>query len=191
MKRNKSEYENDIAALIGRQLSRVRYFEIYYETANTYYTNPLFNGHILDYGCDLEMADGSIFGIIWDGEFFHYGAGISKASLSAQLPNARIWDFTEDNYWLNLIGKTITRTRVFWSDIQYTESQERHYYPQDVELKFSDGSSVFFSAFQYNEDKGILYGASDDIAIVFGNEAAQDTVLVPMSLKICSKVNFF
>lgn len=58
MKRSKSEYENDIATLVGKQLKRVRYFEICYNTDVPHYLNEAFSGHILDFGCDLEMIDG-------------------------------------------------------------------------------------------------------------------------------------
>jgi hypothetical protein len=173
MKRKKSEYENDIAAIVGKQLKRVRYFELCHENDAPYYLNELFHGHLLDFGCDLEMADGSIFGVIWDGEFFQYGVGISNTSLSAQLLDARVWDVTDEGHWVSLIGQTIVKVKAHWSWVQYVGSSKRHYYPQDVELEFGNGSLVFLSASSFNEDKDALWGMSDNIAIVFGSEVAK------------------
>jgi hypothetical protein len=173
MKRSKFEYENDIAAmLVGKRLTGVRYFEIRYDSDRPFYRDEPFPGHLLDYGCDLEIEDGSIFGIIWDSEYFQYGVGVFKLSLSSQLTDVRVWDVTSENHWASLIGKTITKVKVYWSWVQY-EGHEKQDYPQDVELEFEDGSVVFFSASQYNKDKDRLWGMSDDIAVVFGRDSAK------------------
>jgi hypothetical protein len=173
MKRSKLEYENDLAAMmVGECLHRVRYFEIQYETDEPYYLNDFFPGHLLDYGCDLEMSDGSIVGFIWDGEFFQYGVGIFRKSLHDEVKLAKVRDVTEEQNWANLVGKNISRTRVYWSWAQY-EGQEKQDYPQDVELEFDDGSLVFLSASQYRKDTDTLWGMSDDIAVIFGENAAK------------------
>ena len=112
MKRSKPEYESEVAALVGKRLKRVRYFEIRSDADAPYYLNELFCGHLLDYGCDFEMTDGSTFGVIWDGEFFQYGVGISRASLSTQLSDARVWDVTDHDNWASLIGQTIAKVKV-------------------------------------------------------------------------------
>lgn len=173
MKRSKSKYENDIAALIGKQLKRVRYFEICYDTNLPHYLNDAFSGHLLDYGCDLEMRDGSIFGIIWDWEYFQYGIGITQTSLSTKLSGVRVWEVTNDKHWANLIGQTIAKVKVYWSWVQSEGSSEKIYYPQDVEVEFSNACLVFFSSSQYNQEKDALWGISDDIAIIFDKDAAK------------------
>jgi hypothetical protein len=173
MKRSKLEYENDFSALmVGKCLHRVRYFEIQYDTDEPYYLNDSFPGHLLDYGCDFEMADGSIVGFIWDGEFFQYGVGIFGRSLHNEVKLAKVWDVTEEQNWAKLVGKNILRTRVHWSWAQY-EGQEKQDYPQDVELEFDDGSLVFLSASQYRKDTDTLRGMSDDIAVIFGENTAK------------------
>jgi len=179
MKKDKTAYENDVATLVGRCVKRVRYFEIKYDSESTYYSEQQFSGHILDYGCDLEMADGSIFGIMWDAEFFQYGIGSYKHSLAELLPSAKLWDVTENSYWVNLIGQKITKSKVYWSIIEYQEasnkeSSKKIEYPQDIELTFSNDSVVFISASDYSRDTNRLHGMADTIAIIFDHACAKN-----------------
>lgn len=173
------EFESSLAgALVGKCLHVVRYFEIQYETDQPSYVNDSFSGHLLDYGCDLELSDGSTVGFIWDGEYFQYGVGIYESSLKSEVKLAKVWDVTKEQNWENVVGKQISKTKVYWSWAQ-SEGQEKRYFPQDVELEFDDGSLVFFSASQYDEDTDTLCGASDDIAVMFGKTAAQKYKIGP------------
>ena len=173
MKRTKSEYENDVfTMLIGKRLTGVRYFEVRYDTVEPFYIGDPFPGHLLDYGCDLEFADRTIIGIIWDGEYFQYGIGVFKCSTASHLTGFKAWDASKENHWASLINMAITKVKVHWSWAQY-EGQEKHDYPQELEIEFENGSIVFFSASQYDKAKDTLWGMSDDIAVIFGNDAAK------------------
>ncbi len=173
MKRTKSEYEVDvIRMLIGKRLTGVRYFEIRYDTNEPFYICAPFPGHLLDYGCDLELEDGTIIGIIWDSEYFQYGIGVLKSSIASQLTDFSAWDVSKENHWTSLMNMAITKVKVHWSWAQY-EGQEKQDYPQELEIQFDDGSIVFFSASQYDKAKDTLWGMSDDIAVVFDNDSAK------------------
>jgi hypothetical protein len=137
-----------------------------------------FPGHLLDYGCDLEFADGSTIGIIWDGEYFQYGVGVFKCSTASHLTVFNAWDALKENQWASLINVSITEAKVHWSWAQY-EGQEKHDYPQELEIQFENGSIVFFSASQYDNARDILRGMSDDIAVVFGNDSAKNYGIGP------------
>jgi len=179
MKRTKAEYENDVnSMLVGKRLAGVRYFEIRYGTDEPYYLDDSFPGHLLDYGCDFEMEDESTVGIIWDGEFFQYGIGVLRSSLSSQLTDFMSWDVTASSYWAPLVGKTINKVKVYWSWAKY-KGKERADYPQDLEIAFEDGSKVFFSASQYNKEKDALWGMSDDVAVVFSMDTAKAYLIGP------------
>jgi hypothetical protein len=173
MIRSREDYEKEVLALVGKQLKDVVYYELRYELDTPLYSCYPQVGHILDFGCDLRTTDGDVFGLIWDGEFFQYGVGITRCSLSHQLADPRIWDATREAEWTPLIGQTITGVKVYWSWVQYEGELERHYYPQDVELKFGNGFLVYISSSQYSDEKDALWGASDDIAIIFGSESAE------------------
>lgn len=179
MKRRKLDFENNVTALIGKQLERVRYFEIRYESDSPMYFVGSFPGHLLDFGCDLEMSDGSVFGVIWDGEFFQYGVGVVNKSLADQLGDSKVFDVSSDVNWACLIGQSIVNVKVYWSWVQYEGEAEKIYYPQELEVEFENGSIVYFSASRYNEEKDSLWGISDDIAVVFGREAAQKYCIGP------------
>lgn len=179
MKRTKAEYENDVnSILVGRRLAGVRYFEIRYHTDKPNYQDDSFQGHHLDYGCDLEMEDGSTVGIVWDGEFFQYGIGILRSSLSSQLTDFMSWDVTANQYWAPLIGKAVNEVKVYWSWARY-EGREIEEYPQDLEVAFEDGSKIYLSASQYNEETDTLWGMSDDVAVVFSLDIAKRYCIGP------------
>jgi hypothetical protein len=146
------------------------------------YSIDSFAGHLLDFGCDLEMSNGSIFGIIWDGEYFQYGVGLVRESLANQLCESRCWDVTDDKNWAHLIGKNIVKATVYWSWVQYKGTDEKTYFPQELELEFESGSLLYFSASQYNEEKDSLWGMSDDIAVIFGRELAQKYHIGPYAI---------
>ncbi len=182
MKRSKLEYENDLSPmLVGKRLRGVRYFEIQYDVEKPNYLNDSFPGHLLDFGCDLEMSDGSIFGFIWDGEYFQYGVGILRSSLQDEVKVAKVWDVTKEQHWTDIVGNSVVKTRVYWSSVQ-DQGEEKQFYPQDVELEFDDGSLVFFSASQYREDTDTLWGMSDDIAVIFGENAAKKYKIGPFAV---------
>ncbi len=186
IRREKSEYEHDIAAIRGKRLQNVRYFELQYGSDRPFYREELFQGHVLDFGCDLEMTDGSIFGIIWDDEFTQFGIGVYRQSLSDQLNDPRVWLVTSEPHWAGLIGQVIENVSVYWSWEQYA-GHERQAYPQDIALEFDNGSRVFFSAAQFNSKSGQLWGTSDDIVVIFDEDSAKRYGVGPYANEIAAR----
>ena len=164
--RSRSEYEKAVSCMVGKQLQRVRYFEVDYASETICSLSP-FDGDQLDYGCDLEMSDGTIFGIIWDGEFHQYGVGVFSASLAEQLTEPRRWDVTHSSGWTALIGQSIVKVTIYWSWVESVAAGRVHF-PQDLELEFESGTLVYLSASHYDKKKDVLCGLSDDISVVFG-----------------------
>jgi hypothetical protein len=172
MSRSRIEYEAEAKRLVGKRLCAVSYFEINYESGKPFYETEGFPGHLLDFGCDLRAEDGSVWGVIWDGEYFQHGVGVLSESLRAHVLAAKSWDVSDDAHWKSHIGKLIVSVNVYWNWVQY-EGSNRRYYPQDLGVEFEGGDVVYFSASQYCRESDTLQGISDDIAVLFGNRAAE------------------
>lgn len=166
-------YEANASQLIGQTLTGVRYFEIAYESAEPTWALSPQVGHCLDFGVDLETVDGSVFGIIWDAEFFQYGIGIKTVSLANHLRRYHVWDVSDNDEWHQFIGSSISRVRVYWSWVETEGEDERLYYPQHLELGFDMGQRIFFSASEYFEDRDVLFPMSDAITVIFDEAVAQ------------------
>ncbi|MEM7020155.1 MAG: hypothetical protein AAF512_22785 [Pseudomonadota bacterium] len=167
MARDRSSYNHDVLALIGKRIARVTYYELEYDKVNTpCYEWPPFPGHLLDFGLDLELSDGSIHGFIWDTEYHQYGIGNTNCRLSSRLARWTSWDATGLSQWSPFIDKTITHVDVYWSWIEY-KGHERCDYPQDTVLRFPESKSLYLSAADYKHESDKLFEASDNIAVIF------------------------
>lgn len=187
LKEKQTQYEQRVAAVVGRCISTVRYYEIAYEESQLYWDNGQF--HSLDFGLDLKMEDGCRFKISWDSEFYQYEISLSEGSLADQLAESvAMWDVSNHPKWKPLLHNEIVDAKVYWSWVEFTTWQkqdslgrhlrqlfqkpERRDYPQDVELVFASGGRAFFSAAQYLKDEDKLFGMSDEVTVIFSDEVA-------------------
>lgn len=168
---NREEFESIAASLIGETIVSVSYFEIAYENNNQMWSyDPEYDS--LDYGLDLVMKSGKTKGIIWGSEFCQYGVSINSASLSTQLKGVRKLDVSKNSRWQNLIGEEILTAKVVWSWVKESGLfKPKVYYPQDLELSFSDNRKVYVSALDIQKKKPTPM--SDNLVVFFDRDEAR------------------
>jgi len=157
--------------MVGHELAAVRYFGL-----ATEYEEPLLwleesGCHSIDFGLDLATRSGEVFGIIWSGRFWQYGVDVLPASLTFEVKKSNSADLTENMSWSHLIGQKIAEAKVHWNWSGYI-NEPKVWYPQDIELVFSNGFSVFLCASELREN-GSLSFQQDNIAVVFGEISAK------------------
>ena len=168
--KTKSEFEKQVKRIVSQTLKRVRYFEIQYEDNQSYWNqDDRFDS--LDYGLDLEMMNGEVFGITWGAEFLPYGVSVDFKSLSNVLGRVQTWDVSDNSRWADLIGHKILDARVYWSWV--TTDGKRTEYPQNIELVFDKNHKVYLSAFEIRPD-GSQLGMMDHITVFFSEDDVRE-----------------
>ncbi len=89
----KEEYLSIVSAFEGEILISVEYFEINYEGNQAEFTENS-NYDCLDYGVNLKMQSGKVFGFIWGSEFTQYGVSVLEAPLQSEVTECREIDVT-------------------------------------------------------------------------------------------------
>jgi hypothetical protein len=167
---NKIRYENSVAEIIGRSISKVRYIEIDYQDQLPYWENEYF--HNIDFGVELETENGNFFRIKWDSEFFQYEISLNKGTLKDKFSDGIfVWDVTRHAKWIPYINIKIVDVKIYWSWVKV--EGKRFDYPQDLEMIFANGEKIYFSASQYFEDRDELFGFSDEVTVIFHEEVAK------------------
>ena len=161
----KSEYETLAEILIGEEIQKVEYFEINYDGYEIDFSgSESFDS--LDYGVNLYMASGQVFGFIWGDEFFQYGVSILKAPLQSEVSECREVEVSNSKNWNLLIGKKITNVRVDWGWVKESGLfKKKIYYPQSIVLQFEGSGLVVISALEVQD--GTHFGMSDNITVFF------------------------
>jgi hypothetical protein len=168
---NREEFDSIAESLIGETIVSVSYFEIAYENSKQMWCyDPDYDS--LDYGLDLVMESGETKGIIWGSEFCQYGVSINSASLSTQLKGVHKINVSNNSRWQNLIGEKILSSKVVWSWVKESGLfKPKVYYPQDLELTFSDNKKVYVSALDIQEK--MPTPMSDNLVVFFNREEAR------------------
>ena len=167
---NKDQYLNLASKLSGEVLSSVEYFEIEYEGFESPFSdNTEFDA--LDYGVNLRMASGNIFGFIWGGEFTQYGVSILESELQSEVSECRKIEVSSSKNWSHLINQEIEKVEVIWHWVKKAGIlKKKTYYPQSILLRFSGNVSVVISAMEITDTSH--WGMADNIIIFFNEEVA-------------------
>jgi hypothetical protein len=181
--KSRAEYDANLNRLIGIAIARIRYFEIDYQDGRPYFRDHSEIGHFLDYGVELIDPAGVPTCITWDGTFFQYGLAVYPESSSSDVLAGLSYDVSDDRMWRPYIGHKITAADSYWSWVAESmePNAERTYYPQDIRLVFDNRRSLYLSAAQYLDGSG-LFGMSDNVLIVFGDEAAKEHKIGPWAV---------
>ena len=93
---------------------------------------------------------------------------------SAEVLSGLSYDVTDDTEWIPFVGCTIVDVEGYWIWVadSVAANAYRTYYPQDLRLAFDNNRSMYFSAAQFLNDSGKLFGMSDNVLIVFNDGVA-------------------
>ncbi len=165
------EYLNLVSALEGETLISVEYFEINYESYKTEFAENS-DYDCLDYGVNLKMQSGKIFGFIWGSEFTQYGVSVLESSLQSEVTESREVDVTQSSNWRQLIGDNIQTAEVIWHWVKEIGLfKKKTCYPQSIVLTFNSGEVVVISALEISDNSH--WGMADNIVVFFNQNSAQ------------------
>jgi hypothetical protein len=86
---DKKTFELRCQELVGQKITKVTYY------SQRPFCNDNSKFHSLDFGLDLETANGKCFGITWDDEFITYGVSVKKEALSYFYSRAKSFDASQ------------------------------------------------------------------------------------------------
>ncbi len=168
----KEEYLSFVSSLEGESLISVEYFEINYEGYQAEFTENS-DYDCLDYGVNLKMKSGKVFGFIWGGEFTQYGVSVLAAPLQSEVSECREIDVTKSSNWRQLIGEEIDTTQVVWHWVKEVGLfKKKTYYPQSVVLTFKSGRVVIISTLEISDNSH--WGMADNIVVFFNQATARN-----------------
>ena len=150
----KAAYEAIASEMIGRVLSGV----VYVGMEDSEFESEL--GHEIDFGVDLMMSDGEVFGFIWP-TTTPYRLDIIRKSIAGEVLASRTWDMSRTAEWTALIGRTIRSATVGWASYQQRD-EAAILFPQDLELRFEGSCTVWLTTLE-----------TDNIYAVFDRDIAR------------------
>lgn len=146
-------------SLIGQKISSVSYAAIDYFDDKPYW--DLGEVHEVEHGIEFVTNSNVIYQISWDDYPDGYGINLAKKSDVVFWQEAVIWDVTTQKYWQDVINRKITEIKFYWHNLSDLASL------QDIEFAFDNNKSIWFSSSQFDREKKLLVGGSDDVSIVF------------------------
>lgn len=180
----RADFDASLKRLSGFTVGRVVYFEIDYQNGQPIFRDHPEIGHFLDFGVEIIDSSGRSCCVTWDGAFFQYGLGVFVDSPSANVLPGLAYDVTDDPEWAPFVGRTIVDAEGYWSWVadSMAANANRIYYPQDLRLTFDNDRSLYFSAAQFLEESGKLFGMSDSVLVVFKDDVAAHHQLGPWAV---------
>ncbi len=167
----KQEYLSLVSSLEGETLISVEYFEISYEGYQTEFAENS-DYDCLDYGVNLKMQSGKVFGFIWGSEFTQYGVSVLEAPLQSEVTECREIDVTQSSNWRKLINDEIQTTKVVWHWVKEVGLfKKKTYYPQSIVITFKSGEVIAISALEISDNSH--WGMADNIVVFFNQTSAQ------------------
>lgn len=168
---NKEEYLKLAKSLEGELLSSVEYFEIKYDGYEMPF-NLATEFDSLDYGINLFMQSGKVFGFIWGSEFTQYGVSILNSSLQSEVTDCQKVEVSNSANWSGFLGHRIVSSEVVWHWVKEAGLfKPKTYFPQSIVLKFSNDSSIVLSALEISNKSH--WGMADNIIVFFNTETAE------------------
>jgi hypothetical protein len=166
----KEEYLNLVSAFEGETLMSVEYFEINYEGYQAEFTENS-DYDCLDYGVNLKMKSGKVFGLIWGDEFTQYGVSVLEVPLQSEVAEWREVDVTQSSNWRPVIDEDIQTAEVIWHWVKEVGLfKKKTYYPQSIVLTFRSGEVVVISALEIADNSH--WGMADNIVVFFNQASA-------------------
>jgi len=164
-------YDNKLKILIGKTISKVRYFEI--NDGEPAWDKIEF--HSIDYGVELITSDNQSFYFIWDKQFTAYDLkfqiGSIRTEFSKEDDSAFEFNVSDNEKWIELIGQKIIGIKSNWSFFRSSRMKKKNFYPQDVEIKFANKNSIYISAMEISREKTMTM--KDHITLVFDENTAK------------------
>lgn len=184
--------EQRVAALVGRRVVGVRYFELPWSELGGP-PGPAWPGEgfdALDFGLELDLDDGSTWSFIWlqAGEnegLLAYDGPLQPTQLR-QHPG-RIWDVGEESGWRDILGRPVVRVDGAW--LRYTSDVRGRFGRRFRRrsslcvhtwvLRFAGDRAVVVALGERAEDGSYRY-IHENVAVFFSLEAARSRgVLLP------------
>lgn len=166
----KDEYLNLVKAIEGETLLSVEYFEIDYGGPQTDFTEKS-DYDCLDFGVNLKMLSGKIFGLIWGSEFLQYGVSVLEAPIQSEVNEYRQIDVTHSSNWSQIVGNEVRDAYVVWHwEKEVGPFKKKTYYPQSIALKFKSSQIVIISALEIEHNRH--WGMADNIVVFFSQASA-------------------
>lgn len=173
LKEEITAYEVLPTELIGKAIQIVNYYEINYGDDEAAF--ELENHHSLDYGLQIETSDKQHYYFIWDSQKIQYDLKFKKGRLIEELnpqSNFKSHDVSGLTHWIDRIGINIEMVKSYWSYVQTVGKHAKRYYPQDLELTFTNGLNVTISALEIRTD-GFVNSMADHISVFFDSATAK------------------
>ncbi len=181
MNKEYKDFEEKFKKIIGLTLTNVEYSEIKNELGEPYESTPYYPSkyedlHSVDYSVFINTKEEQKIEIYWDDQFFQFGIGI-KINEKSDFSNTAILNVTTEKIWANTIGQKIIDIEINWNIVETIEQTnnetESFHYPQDVKIIFENNQKIIISASTYNQERGDVYGFSDNILVTNNEETAQ------------------
>lgn len=186
------ERRAEARALVGETLSEVRYFTLDYKrdelardhsgprliTSDFEWSDPCWASEAcdsLEYGVELQTADGVTFSVTWDPPGVQEGIGIQAQPLGTTLhPEAEIamWEVGVRSRWFSAIGQRVADVDLHY--IPWTRDGGDFWCPR-ITVTFDDVPVVLMLG-EASEDGGIGPSA-DNVAVLFEPHAVPDWAL--------------
>jgi len=118
----------------------------------------------LDYGVNLKMLSGKVFGLIWGSEFAQYGVSVLEAPIQTEVKEYRQIDVTHSSNWCHIVGDDIQTVCVVWHWIKEVGLfKKKTYFPQSIVLAFKSAEIVVISALEIRNNSH--WGMADNIVV--------------------------
>ena len=160
----KEEYLKFVSTLKCETLVSVEYIQAEYDGCSQV-SNKTTNYDNTDFGVNLKMQSGKVFGFTWGSEFIKYGVSILEKPIQFELTTFREVDVTTSSNWGKLINTTIERVEVVWFRFK------KNYYPQSIVLMFKPEEVVIISALEIPKHSRFSINA-DSITVFFNLNSA-------------------
>ena len=179
-------YESDCHKMfVGQTILGVIYGEIkyYFEDNENLDPEPLYSTKYpdidtLDHSIYFKTNNKTIY-VFWDSTFFSYGLLSKEIDLTETTNNyEQKWDVSNQEKWINLIGKKIIDFTIIWEDV-YTSnmdgSNKKYFtYPQAFQLKMENGILIILSASEFKTpEENKIYGMSDNLLVTTNFDLAK------------------
>ncbi|MET0524771.1 MAG: hypothetical protein ABWZ91_08225 [Nocardioides sp.] len=173
------------AALVGRELRRVRYVELQYEAPGW----DAGRFHTVDYGIEFELDDVGTWAVIWQQQGANETLLSYRGLIRDELrPEADVstWDVTE--VWQSELGRRVDRVETVWTrhrwgpafggahfETQIDDGHESDYCLVSVLLRGEDGRcAVVTLGGDATDGRRTFTYLADDVAVFFSIAAARD-----------------
>lgn len=180
MNKEYKDFEEKFKKIIGLTITEVEYSEIKSDVEGPdnllpYYPSKFEDLHSVDFSVFMNTKEEQKIEVYWDDQFFQFGIGI-KINEKSDFSNTSILNVSSEKIWQNTIGQKIIDIEINWNLVetieQFNNETESFHYPQDVKIIFENNQKIIISASTYNQERGDVYGFSDNLLVTNSEEIA-------------------